>query len=177
MKRRSVTSRPRCRWATADPLLERYHDSEWGKPVRGDRAHFERLSLEVFQAGLSWRLILKKRREFRKAFHDFEPEKVARLTGRDVARLLDNPGIVRNRLKVQATIHNAKRFLSLAERHDGFTRYLNSVGDDAPALKAALRSEFKFMGPLVAEAYLQSVGRLPTPHDKGCFMRSRGSGR
>lgn len=152
--------------------MVRYHDREWGRPVRRDREHFERLSLEVFQAGLSWRTILHKRDAFRAAFAGFVPKKVARFTRRDVARLLRDAGIVRHRGKIEATIENARRFLDTVSRHGRFDRYLDAAGPKAPELMAALRRDFRFMGPLTAEAYLQAVGRARVPHDRGCAARA-----
>ncbi|HKY34044.1 MAG TPA: DNA-3-methyladenine glycosylase I [Candidatus Polarisedimenticolia bacterium] len=161
----------RCAWADGDPRLARYHDREWGVPVRTSRAHLERISLEVFQAGLSWRLILAKRSALRRAFARFQPARVARFTRRDVDRLMSDPGIVRNRMKIEATIRNARRVLELARLHGSVDRWLDEAGRDREALFAALRRELEFMGPLVAESYLQSIGRLPAPHQRGCFLR------
>jgi len=163
----------RCRWVADDPLLLRYHDSEWGRPVTAARAHFERITLEVFQAGLNWRLILHKRRAFRKAFRGFDAAKVARMGPRDVERRMKDEGIVRNRLKIESTIENARRFLRIREEHGSFVKYLDSIGSTKGKMQAALRRDFRFMGPLVAEAYLQSVGRIPAPHQRGCFLKPR----
>lgn len=168
-----MTGRQRCRWVAGDPLLIRYHDAEWGVPVRTIRAHFERMSLEVFQAGLNWRLILHKRAAFRKAFRGFEPRRVARMGKRDVERLMTDAGIVRNRLKIESTIDNARRVLEKAEQHGSFGRYLATLGRTKKAMQVSLRRDFRFMGPLVAEAYLQSVGLIPAPHQAGCFMKTR----
>ncbi len=161
----------RCGWTAGDPLLERYHDVEWGVPVRTARAHFERLSLEVFQAGLSWRVILHKRAAFRRAFAGFDPRRVARFGRRDVARLLADPDIVRNRMKCEATIENARRFLEVTKRCGGIAAWLRALGADQEEMTRALRRDFLFMGPLVAESYLQSVGLVPAPHAPGCFRR------
>ena len=98
-------------------MMEKYHDEEWGFPVRTTRKHFEQLSLEIFQAGLSWRTILHKRAEFRKEFAGFSPEKVALFTEKDIRRILGNPGVVRNRKKIEATIENAKKFLAIQKKH------------------------------------------------------------
>ena len=168
-----MAERKRCLWVAGDPLLIRYHDAEWGRPVRTSRSHFERMSLEVFQAGLNWRLILHKRPAFRKAFRGFDPVKVARMGDRDVERLMKDAGIVRNRLKIESTIDNARRFLALSKEHGSHTRYLDSIGSTKKAMQASLRRNFRFMGPLVAEAYLQSVGLIPAPHQRGCFMKTR----
>ena len=152
-------------------MLARYHDAEWGRTARAGRAHFERMTLELFQAGLSWRTILAKRPAFRAAFRGFDPGVVARFTRRDVARLMRDAGIVRNRLKIEAAIDNAQRFLTTARRHGSFARYLASIGPGPEAMKEALRRDFRFMGPLVAESYLMSVGLMPVRHEKGCWLR------
>jgi len=165
---------PRCGWTAGDRLLERYHDLEWGVPVRTSRAHFERMSLEVFQAGLSWRIVLHKREALRRAFAGFDPRRVAAFGKRDVARLLADPGIIRNRLKCEATIDNARRFLVLTRRHGGVGRYLASLGADQAEMSRSLRRDFRFMGPLVAESYLQSVGLIPVTHTPGCHLHRKG---
>src|SRR5438105_269487 len=123
---------PRCPWATTEPAIA-YHDEEWGVPVHDDRLLFEFLILEGAQAGLSWNTILKKRENYRKAFDEFEAEKVARYTKRDVQRLLRNDGIVRNRLKISATIENAKSFLNVREEFGTFDAYLWSFVGGNPA--------------------------------------------
>ncbi len=171
--RKQLENPTRCTWAEGDALMEKYHDEEWGFPVESDAGHFECLSLEVFQAGLSWRTILHKRAAFRKAFAGFAPERVARFTEADVARILQNPGVVRNRKKIEATIENAKRFLAIAQEHGGFARWLASLPEDLASLQKILRAEFSFMGPKIAEAYLESVGKIPPPHEAHCF-RVRG---
>ena len=166
----------RCPWAEGDPLLARYHDEEWGVPVATDAAHFERLSLEVFQAGLSWRTILNKRAAFRRAFARFSPKKVGAFTERDIRRLLGDAGIVRHRGKVEATIENARRLLALSKTHGSFARWLESLPPDLKALQAVFRQEFRFMGPEIAKSYLESVGKVPVRHHPRCWRASRGGG-
>src|SRR3982750_1127013 len=122
---------PRCPWATTEPAIT-YHDQEWGVPVRDDRVLFEFLILEGAQAGLSWNTILNKRENYRKAFAAFRPEKIARYGKRDVQRLLRNDGIVRNRLKIAATIENAKRFLAVRDEFGTFDAYLWSFVGGKP---------------------------------------------
>ena len=170
----------RCPWVgLAEPIYVRYHDEEWGVPQPDDRALFEKLVLEGFQAGLSWLTILKKRENFRRAFHGFEPERIARYGARDVARLMADPGIVRNRLKVEATIDNARAVLRLAERARlstflwGFLdgrpqinrhKSFKTVPAETPASKAiskALKAEgFRFVGPTTVYAFMQSTGMV-----------------
>jgi DNA-3-methyladenine glycosylase I len=170
---------PRCPWATTEPAIT-YHDEEWGIPVHDDRVLFEFLVLEGAQAGLSWNTILKKRENYRKAFDRFRPEKVARYTTRDMQRLLRNDGIVRNRLKIAATIENAKSFLVVREEFGTFDAYLWSfVGRnpiqncwrtmaDVPARTAEsdamsrdlLRRGFKFVGSTICYAFMQAIGMV-----------------
>ena len=169
----------RCAWATTEPAIT-YHDKEWGVPVHDDRVLFEFLILEGAQAGLSWNIILKKRENYRKALDKFRPEKIARYGKRDVQRLLRNNGIVRNRLKIAATIENAKRFLEVRKEFGSFDAYLWSfVGGkpiqnrwrtlpDVPARTAEsdamsrdlLRRGFKFVGSTICYAFMQATGMV-----------------
>ena len=170
---------PRCAWATAEPAIT-YHDKEWGVPVHDDRVLFEFLILEGAQAGLSWNTILKKRENYRKALDGFRPEKIARYGKRDVQRLLGNDGIVRNRLKIAATIENAKRYREVRKEFGSFDAYLWSfVGGkpiqnrwrtsaDVPARTAEsdamsrdlLRRGFKFVGSTICYAFMQAIGMV-----------------
>ncbi len=170
---------PRCPWATNE-LAIIYHDKEWGVPVHDDRGLFEFLILEGAQAGLSWNTILKKRENYRKALHGFHPEKIARYGARDMGRLLRNDGIVRNRLKITATIANAKKFLIVQEEFETFDAYLWSfVGGkpiqngwrsmaDVPARtgesdamsRDLLRRGFKFVGSTICYAFMQATGMI-----------------
>src|SRR5213078_1258372 len=170
---------PRCAWATTEPAIT-YHDKECGVPVHEDRVLFEFLILEGAQAGLSWNTILKKRENYRKAFDGFRPEKIARYGKRDVQRLLRNDGIVRNRLKIAATIENAERFLEVRKEFGTFDAYLWSfVGGkpihnhwrtlaDVPARtpesdamsRDLLRRGFKFVGSTICYAFMQAIGMV-----------------
>ena len=170
---------PRCPWATAEPAIT-YHDVEWGVPVHNDRLLFEFLILEGAQAGLSWTTILKKRDNYRRAFDGFRPEKIARYGTRDVQRLLHDAGIVRNRLKIKATIENARMFLAMREQFGTFDAYLwRFVGGkpiynrwrsmaDVPARTAEsdamsrdlLSHGFKFVGSTICYALMQAVGMV-----------------
>jgi DNA-3-methyladenine glycosylase I len=170
----------RCPWAgIADPLYARYHDEEWGVPKTDDRAMFEKLVLEGFQSGLSWITILRKRENFRTAFHGFDARRIAGYGARDIARLMADPGIVRNRLKIEATIDNARALLKLQER-TGLAAFLwglvdgrpqinrhrssRSVPAETPASKAiskALKAEgFRFVGPTTVYAFMQATGMV-----------------
>lgn len=170
---------PRCSWATTEPAIT-YHDKEWGVPVHDDRVLFEFLILEGAQAGLSWNTILNKRANYRKALDGFRAEKIARYNKRDVQRLLGNDGIVRNRLKIAATIENAKRFLDVKKEFGSFDAYLWSfVGGKpiqnrwrtmahVPAKTAEsdamsrdlLRRGFKFVGSTICYAFMQATGMV-----------------
>ena len=167
----------RCSWCIADPLYVQYHDREWGRPVRDERAIFEKICLEGFQAGLSWLTILKKRETFREAFKGFEPEVVARFTTRDVNRLMNNAAIVRNQKKIESTINNARATLRLAESGESLANVFWSAQRtkpkasprslaQVPALtpesaalsKTLLKHGFTFVGPTTLYAAMQSLG-------------------
>ena len=170
---------PRCAWCLATPEYVAYHDTDWGLPVADDRVLFEKLCLEKFQSGLSWRTILDQRAGFRRAFAGFDPAAVAAFGEGDVARLLADPGIVRHRAKIEATITNARRFLDLAAEHGSFARFLWAYEpaeppegpgpcDAAVALSKALRKRgFAFVGPTTVHAFLQAAGLL-NDHAEGC---------
>ncbi|WP_308016928.1 DNA-3-methyladenine glycosylase I [Saccharopolyspora sp. 6V] len=166
-------------WAAADPLLREYYDTEWGLPVPGEQPLFERISLEGFQAGLSWATILRKRPAFRKAFDDFDPDRVAAYAEEDVARLLADAGIVRNQAKVRATIGNARATVALREQGglDALVwsfrpertprpRSMSEVPTTSPesvALSKALRGKgFRFVGPTTTFALMEAVGMVDT---------------
>jgi len=160
---------PRCPWAEGDPIMERYHDEEWGVPVSDNSAHFERLSLEVFQAGLSWRVILHKREAFREGFAQFSPQRVADFTERDICHLLSNAAIVRHRGKIEATIENARRFLVISKAYGRFVLYLDSLPHDLEEMCRIFSKEFCFMGPKTAESYFECVGKIRPSHDQRCW--------
>ena len=177
----------RCPWGN-DPAMIAYHDNEWGRVLRGDRELFERMSLEAFQSGLSWAIILRKRDNFREAFAGFDPEAVAAFGDADVARLLDDAGIVRNRLKIEATISNARTHV---EHHDSFSDLLWSFAPpaaaaptsfaDVPATtaesiamaKTLKKRGFRFFGPTTAYALMQATGMV-NDHLADCIARSPG---
>lgn len=185
----------RCPWVRLEnPLYVEYHDREWGRPVHDDIRHFELLTLEGAQAGLSWETILNKREGYRKAFASFDPVKVARFQRPRIERLLENPGIVRNRLKVEATVSNARAFLAVQEEFGSFDEYVwGFVGgkirrsslrrpEDYPArtpqgdaLSRDLRRRgFRFVGPTIMYAYMQAAG-LVDDHTVDCFVRRKRS--
>lgn len=177
----------RC-WGTGDPLKMAYHDEEWGTPVHDDRVHFEFIVLEGFQAGISWNLVLKKRENFRKAFDNFDPTKIAKYSENDVERLMKDKSIIRNRLKIKSAINNAKKFLVIQEEFGSFDKYVwnfvrgepikNNLKsfDKMPAkteLSETLSKDlkkrgFKFVGPVICYSYMQAVG-LVNDHLVHCF--------
>jgi DNA-3-methyladenine glycosylase I len=178
----------RCWWSNSAPELLAYHDLEWGFPVGEDRRLFEKLSLEGFQAGLSWLTILRKREGFRRAFADFDIERVARFDRRDVSRLLADAEIVRNRMKIEAVINNAQRAVELAAEQDSLARLvwsyepgvsgpdrgplsLPSTSDESRALARELkRRGWRFVGPTTVYAFMQAMG-LVNDHLDGCHTR------
>lgn len=182
----------RCWWCGADPLYVRYHDEEWGRPVRDDRRLFEKICLEGFQAGLSWLTILRKREHFRRAFAAFDPARVARFTTRDVNRLLADGGIVRHRGKIESTINNAGRALDLQDEFGTLAAYVWQFepprSERPPRItRAALRAlavtptstrlskdlkrrGWTFVGPTTIYAFMQAMG-LVNDHVEGCAVR------
>lgn len=182
---------PRCPWPGSDPLYVAYHDDDWGRPVRDERELFEKLILDGAQAGLAWITILRKREGYRQAFDGFDPERVAAYGPDDVARLLADPGIVRNRQKVAAAVANAQALLTMHDAgetlvdlvwsHQPAAHRLLRAGDDYPvtspeaeALSKALRDRgWKFVGPTIVYAFMQAVG-VVNDHVDGCAFRDRG---
>ncbi|EQB33270.1 DNA-3-methyladenine glycosylase I [Sphingobium ummariense] len=183
-----MTDRPRCAWAQGDPLMRAYHDAEWGVPQHDPRMLWEMLMLEGFQAGLAWIIVLRKREAFRAAFAGFDPDKVAAFGTDDVERLMADPGIIRARAKIEATIAGARIFCAMRDAGEDFAAYAWSfvdgrprVGDGVtvPALTplSALISKdlkkrgFKFVGPTIVYAWMQAVGMVDD-HATGCFRRA-----
>jgi DNA-3-methyladenine glycosylase I len=186
-----MTKQTRCKWAENDLLYQAYHDEEWGIPVYDSRALWEQLMLEGFQAGLSWITILRKRDAFRKAFRDFDPKKVARFTEADVKRLLEDPGIVRSRAKIEATIAGARIYLEMEASGEDFSTYIWKMAggkpirnkwksmSDVPAKtdlseeisKALKKRGFKFVGPVIVYAWMQACG-IVDDHITTCFRAS-----
>lgn len=196
MAKTSVSSsdtKPRCWWVGGKPHFIRYHDQEWGVPVHSDRKHFEMLLLEGAQAGLTWETILLRRAGYRKAFAEFDPVKVARFTAKQKASLLKNPGIIRNRLKIESAITNAQAFLAVQREFGSFDRYIWSFVGGKPKVNRWARSSevpatskesdalskdlkkrgFRFVGSTIIYAYMQAIG-LVNDHTADCFLHSRG---
>jgi DNA-3-methyladenine glycosylase I len=160
----------RCAWATREPLIS-YHDKEWGTPRHDERTLFEFLVLEGAQAGLSWETILRKRAAYRKAFARFDPKKVARFGARDVARLMRDEGIVRNRLKIASAVANAKAFLAVAREYGSFDTYVWAYQDPAVLSRDLRKRGFRFVGPTICESFMEATGMLDH-HERGCFRRA-----
>ena len=178
----------RCNWSVSDPIYIKYHDKEWGVPVHNDRKLFEMIVLDGAQAGLSWLTILKKRKNYRKAFDNFDPNKVAKYDKRKIAQLLKNEGIVRNKLKVESAVTNAKAFLMLKEEFKTFDNYIwkfvggktkvNSwktlkdipaTSKESDAMSKDLKERgFKFVGSTICYAFMQAAG-LVNDHTVDCF--------
>lgn len=185
------TGKIRCSWAESDALLRAYHDEEWGVPVRDSRTLWELLMLEGFQAGLAWIIVLRKRDAFRKAFKGFDPAKVARFTEADIERLLQNPGIIRSRAKIEATIQGARIYCEMQKSSADFGSFLWSIVGGKPIQhegpvpaqtplavemsKQLKKRGFKFVGPVIVYAFMQAAG-MTNDHSPSCFRR-RSAGR
>ena len=187
----------RCQWCGTDPLYVEYHDTEWGMPERDDRALFEKLQLDGFQAGLSWITILRKRDNFRRAFDNFKPEKIARYDARKKASLMKDAGIVRNKMKIDGAVLSARAYLEIMEKGPGFSNYLWDFVDGEPIdgkrktikqipadsdvsvkLSKDLKARgFKFCGPTIVYAFMQAVGmvndHLVTCHRHGAVGKAK----
>ena len=185
---KTMQTKHRCGWCVGDDLYEAYHDKEWGVPVKDDNTLFEFLILETFQAGLSWITVLRKRENFRKAFDHFDYKKIAKYNQKKIDELLQNEGIIRNKLKVNATITNAQAFMKIQEEYGSFSKYIWAFVDDKPiknqvehykkapattpisdALSKDLKKRgFKFVGSTVMYAHMQATGMV-NDHEVDCF--------
>src|SRR3989449_6708523 len=187
--RSATLTNKRCCWASLDgPMLLQYHDREWGVPVHNDRKHFEVLVLSGAQAGLSWSLVLKKREGYRRAFDKFDPKKVAHYSGRQIQKLTSDPEIIRNRMKIEAAVRNARAFLKIQEEFGDFNSYcwrfvggrpkvnrwktirqIPATSPESDAFSKDLKQRgFSFVGPTVVYAYMQAVGMV-NDHLVDCF--------
>jgi DNA-3-methyladenine glycosylase I len=184
----NLTAMIRCAWAGSDPLMQAYHDQEWGVPEHDSRALWEKLMLDGFQAGLAWITVLRKRETMRAAFAGFDPAKVARFGDKQIARLLADPGIIRSRAKIDSTIAGARIYNEMAANGEDFSRFcwsftdgkvLKGNGRTVPAItplseqisKELKRRGFKFVGPTIVYAWMQAVG-IVNDHAAGCFRRN-----
>ena len=181
----------RCSWCGTDELYIKYHDEEWGVPVHDDRKHFEFLVLESAQSGLSWITILRKRENYRLAYDNFEPEKVAKYDEEKINALLSNPGIIRNRMKIEASTNNAKKFLEIQKEFGSFDRYIWNFVNNKPVINSydgiseiPATSElsdiiskdlkargFKFLGSITIYSHIQAIG-LVNDHVNACFRKN-----
>ncbi|MFO7887716.1 MAG: DNA-3-methyladenine glycosylase I [Eubacteriales bacterium] len=177
----------RCEWAGNDPLYIKYHDEEWGKPNHDDRKHFEFIVLESAQAGLSWIIILRKRENYRKYYKNFDPDKVSKFGEKEIEEMMKDPGIIRYRRKIEASINNAKRFLEIQKEFGSFDKYIWSFVDNKPIVnhwesiedvpsknqlsdkisKDLKKRGFKFIGSTIIYSYLQAMG-LINDHTRYC---------
>ncbi len=178
----------RCGWSISDPLMIDYHDTEWGVPVHDDRKHFEMIVLDGAQAGLSWQTVLRKRESYREAFDNFDPKKVARYNDKKIRELLNNPGIIRNRLKVNSAVVNAKAFLDVTDEFGSFDKYIwqfvghRTIHNEWKSLKELpaktsvsdtmskdlKKRGFNFVGSTICYAYMQAAGMV-NDHTTECF--------
>jgi DNA-3-methyladenine glycosylase I len=182
----------RCAWGATNPLMIEYHDTEWGVPVHDDRKLFEFLLLDSFQAGVSWSVVLNKRENFRKAFHNFDPKRIAGYKQRDIDRLLADPGIIRNRLKILSAINNARRFLEVKKEFGSFDKYIwqfvggkpivnarksirqiPATSKESDAMSQDLRAHgFSFVGSTICYAFMQGAGMI-NDHTIDCFRHKQ----
>jgi DNA-3-methyladenine glycosylase I len=183
----SNKAKTRCKWAESDSLLRDYHDTEWGVPQRDSRALWELLMLEGFQAGLAWIIVLRKRDAFRKAFKGFDPAKVARFREADIERLLQDPGIIRSRAKIEATIQGARIYLEMQKAGEDFAAFLWGIVGGKPIRNEGLiptqtplaeemskqlkKRGLKFVGPVIVYAFMQAAGMV-NDHSPTCFRRN-----
>ena len=184
----TTDTKPRCTWAGTDPLMQHYHDTEWGVPQHDSRMLCEMLMLEGFQAGLSWSIILKRREGFRKAFKNFDPAEVAKFTERDIDRLMQDEGIVRARAKIEATIAGAKIYMSMQAAGEDFSNWIWALAGGKPIVntgplpvktelseklsKELKKRGFKFCGPVIVYAWMQACG-IVDDHAPDCFRRKQ----
>jgi DNA-3-methyladenine glycosylase I len=186
-----ISVKPRCQWAGTDPLYVHYHDVEWGTPVHDDQKLFEFIILEGAQAGLSWITVLRKRDNYREAFDNFDPEKIVRYDANAIEALISNPGIIRNRLKINAAVKNARAFLATRDTFGSFDAYLWQFVDGKPIVnrwdtlsqipsqtnestamsKDLKKKGFTFVGPTICYAFMQAVGMV-NDHTTDCYRHS-----
>jgi len=178
----------RCEWPGKNQLMIDYHDNEWGKPLHDDKKLFEFLILDAFQAGLSWEIVLKKRENFKKAFHDFDASKIVKYNDKDIGRLMNDAGIIRNRLKIESMIINASKFLEVQKEYGSFDNYiwrftdhktiknkfksikeLPAKTEESDEMSKDLKNRgFKFVGPTICYAFMQAAGMV-NDHTVDCF--------
>ena len=164
----------RCSWCRGDPVMEEYHDTEWGIPVYRDNEIFERMVLEMFQAGLSWRTILHKRPAFRNAFHNFDLHRVAAINEHEVDHLLTQKDIVRHRKKIESAVFNARVCVAICEEYGSLQQYLETLQNwTLEEIRKEFKQRFRFMGPVVTESFLQCMGLVGPLHEPGCWKQEQ----
>jgi DNA-3-methyladenine glycosylase I len=163
----------RCKWSEESEMLQEYHDQEWGRQVSGDNELFECLTLELFQSGLSWKTILHKRDNFRKAFSGFAVEEVKEFSETDIDRLMEDAGIVRHRKKIEATVENARRSDQLIQQYGSLAAFLDGLPDEKLEKQKALQRSFRHVGLTTAESFLEATGRICASHSEDCFLYKR----
>ena len=163
----------RCDWCGDDPLLIEYHDTEWGFPAQTDNELFERMSLQIFQAGLNWKIILGKRHNFHTAFAGFNIARVARFGEAEQQELLADTGIIRNRLKISAVLKNARTIEIIQKESGSFQAFIDSQPPLLAELQKVFRNTFSFMGPEITRMFVMNIGKIPPPHDKDCWRNGR----
>ncbi|MDM5196975.1 DNA-3-methyladenine glycosylase I [Fictibacillus enclensis] len=168
-----MENRVRCKWSTESEMLSTYHDEEWGVSVTEDNKLFECLTLEMFQAGLSWRTILHKRENFRKAFAQFDIQHVKAMTEDEIENLMNNEGIVRHRRKIEATIENAKRCDELIKKYGGLDAFFQQLPEDPVEKQKILKQTFKHFGLTTAESFLMATGMMPIQHEESCYLHQK----
>ncbi|MBS4027572.1 MAG: DNA-3-methyladenine glycosylase I [Ignavibacteriales bacterium] len=164
-----VDNKIRCKWATGDPLMEEYHDFHWGVPPKNDNELFERMTQQIFQAGLSWKTIWHRHREFYKAFDKFSVKKVAEYDSKEKKRLLNDASIIRNKAKIEATLENAKRILAVKKEFGSFQKFLESIPNELSACQKEMKVRFKFMGPEITRMFVMNIGKIEDTHEKECW--------
>jgi DNA-3-methyladenine glycosylase I len=173
MKKNSEETKQRCKWTQQDPRMERYHDEVWGFPAKNDNELFERMTQQIFQAGLSWKTIWYREKAFQKAFDKFSIKKVAAYTAKDKTRLLNDATIIRNKAKIEATLENAKRILLLQKEFGSFQKFLDGIPDVLSACQKELKKRMKFMGPEITRMFVMNIGKIEDMHEEGCWRAKK----
>jgi DNA-3-methyladenine glycosylase I len=164
-----LLTKRRCKWCEGDLLLENYHDNEWGIVPNTDDELFERMAMQIFQAGLNWKMILKKRPYFNKAFDKFNITRVRKYSDPEFKKLINNEKIIRNKQKISAVIHNAKVVKDIQDEYGSFLKFINDLPIKLPQIQSIMRKKFKFMGPEITRMFIFNIGKLNPPHEKQCW--------
>lgn len=173
MKKNISEKKQRCKWTQEDPRMERYHDEVWGFPAKNDNELFERMTQQIFQAGLSWKTIWYREKAFKKSFDKFSVKKVAAYSEKDKARLLNDETIIRNKAKIEATLENAKRILLIQKECGSFQKFLDAIPNDLAQCQKEMKGRFKFMGPEITKMFVMNIGKIEDTHEEGCWREKR----